>query len=246
MLQVIISVFMIAFCCTAANASTIEIVSGPAALEGELFTPLKSHITIHNTTMISSTFQFIATPISLAEGHEIQVCVGGVDGTCYAPKTTTFTSNASRIAGDETINGDANYLALITTKGDPLEGTESSKPGVSKVNVKFVFDNNPADAASFDVTFTLDSVASVEVWKDVNAVYPNPAKDIINVNLNEAISSAAEVSFFNENGEKVATKQLSAGTSSFSLDVNSLANGSYYFTITSAQTSKLGGKFVIE
>ena len=241
-LQILMGLFMFVFASMASMAASIEIVECETTVEGKLFEKLKSHATITNVGIETINVQVVATP-TLAEGHEIQVCT---KEACNAPTNKTFTSSVFTMLPGETIGGDSTYLALITDDDADFDGVADGKAGVSKVNMAYVNAENDRDKVSYDVTFTVTAESSVEVWKNVSGVYPNPAKDVVTITLKSALTGNSTIEIYNEVGEMVVSKNVSSGENRFSVDVQPLQNGTYYFTISTDNSAKLNGKFVVE
>ncbi|WP_309641921.1 T9SS-dependent choice-of-anchor J family protein [Flavobacterium sp.] len=73
-------------------------------------------------------------------------------------------------------------------------------------------------------------------------LYPNPAKNIVTVNVNDAITIQS-ITIYNPLGQMVKTIPLSALSSSITVDVSQLKAGTYFMEITSNQ-GKTTKKFV--
>ena len=88
----------------------------------------------------------------------------------------------------------------------------------------FTSPNNSNNFASRTSTFN-----NVEL-----SIYPNPASDFIDINMNLEQESAVEVAVFNSLGQQVLANdfgQMEVGQNNFDLNVNKLQNGIYFLRI---------------
>lgn len=107
-------------------------------------------------------------------------------------------------------------------------------PGTYNGIVKFVSNDPVNPQVDLPVTFTVAGVGIDETSKLGVSIYPNPAKDVINVTANSAIKNVVITDF---SGKTVYTG--AAG----SIDVSSFANGVYFIqTVTEKGTANT--KFV--
>ncbi|MDR1793491.1 MAG: T9SS type A sorting domain-containing protein [Bacteroidales bacterium] len=92
-----------------------------------------------------------------------------------------------------------------------------------------------ADVSTTEACYTVsfsNPLAVEEMALTSMSVYPNPANDILTIELAEN----ANVSVFNVTGQQVLTNALSAGTNR--LDVSTLAEGLYFMKIQSGSAIK--------
>lgn len=78
-------------------------------------------------------------------------------------------------------------------------------------------------------------------------LFPNPAKNILNIKINSANSNIASLSVVDVSGKAVLNKNISSikGETIMQLDVSHLSSGTYFIKIFSADgTAKLAGKFI--
>jgi hypothetical protein len=129
---------------------------------------------------------------------------------------------------------------------------EYIEPGTEKTNYNFQFDmTEPTDdnaRVSFELGldtpgFYLDNVVLVEGdYTDVeknevfnSRVYPNPAKDILNISFKQ--SSKGNVQIYNTLGTLV--KQIKVNGTSSSIDISTLQNGIYFVRTHSGEIHKI-------
>jgi arylsulfate sulfotransferase len=85
-----------------------------------------------------------------------------------------------------------------------------------------------------------------ELTESMNlAVYPNPTKDILNVQLSSKISENCHYVIYNHIGSAVLRGTIKSGQSASALDVSGLVAGSYYIRINS-HSGFQAAQFVIE
>ncbi len=118
---------------------------------------------------------------------------------------------------------DYNTLFEIANQ-TPYEGGD----GVYTARIMINF--NPDD---YGVAFRLQPEKANNVDKDAIKLYPNPAQDILNIEFEnpkgEEINGVLKV--FNLSGQLIFEKQLNTNNVFYLLDINSLTNGAYIFSI---------------
>lgn len=64
-------------------------------------------------------------------------------------------------------------------------------------------------------------------------VYPNPAQDVLNVEINASQASETNIAVYNITGQKVMeeNRTISAGINSPSLNISNLNSGIYFVTV---------------
>ncbi len=101
-----------------------------------------------------------------------------------------------------------------------------------------------------DNQFTIPVVASVqEIGNGIGSfnTYPNPANDVVNVNIDLTNSASVTLSLVNELGQVVLTnnRMLNSGKNSVQLNTSNIAPGVYFLNITS-NNSRATSKIVIQ
>lgn len=107
--------------------------------------------------------------------------------------------------------------------------------------------SNPGAPTSYTVTLTIDngcgepSIATFEVTPSVGindvvtgsfAVYPNPANDLVNIQLTQSFGEQGSVEFVDISGRTVKTATINASSDLAQFDVAELASGTYLIKIT--------------
>lgn len=112
---------------------------------------------------------------------------------------------------------------------------------------RFVWFNasNTNDSAYIDITFNVTPLSVNETSKEIGlSIYPNPAKEIINMNIeNVNFSTNVSVEIYDMIGTKVLSQNVSGSIQRF--DASDLANGSYLVTLISDKKSILTKKIII-
>ena len=75
------------------------------------------------------------------------------------------------------------------------------------------------------------------------SIYPNPADDIINVRLSDAVSEKIEIALVNQMGQQL-TQLTKTGNHRFSADIGGLAPGVYFIRIKSSSGKSAVSKFI--
>jgi hypothetical protein len=165
-------------------------------------------------------------------------CFGSL---CYTPNVFTSTKTQSL-----TPNQDASGV------GNPISVhyDEASSAGMSIIRYRIFEISNPSsDLMEFTVNYNNATAVknNGSLLANVSEVYPSPSntKAFVNVNAIAAHNNAG-VTITNSLGSVVSVKttDLLSGKNTISLDVDNLASGIYFTTIT-AGNSKIVKKFII-
>ncbi len=92
--------------------------------------------------------------------------------------------------------------------------------------------------------FLAVGIDNTEFQKEVK-VFPNPAKDMLTVQLPEAFKQAELLTIYNTLGEIVMQKDISSSGCSFALDVSNLNTGLYFLNINS-RTNNISTKLIVK
>jgi hypothetical protein len=94
---------------------------------------------------------------------------------------------------------------------------------------------------------SFSDIAKIEK-KGINsefAIYPNPAKDKINIYSNAGFTQGSQVQLYHKNGVLLETRNIQSANAQ-SMDVSNLSNGVYFLRIVDAKGNTLHTKSVIK
>ncbi|MFN3951703.1 MAG: T9SS type A sorting domain-containing protein [Thermaurantimonas sp.] len=112
------------------------------------------------------------------------------------------------------------------------------KDGVARsgqIMYTFFVDESPSDSVSIIVTFEVTQTFSVSKLEGLNrivSVYPNPASEFIDFNVELNLSERARVSFTDITGRIVKVVPLSSGDQKHRIVISDLNPGIYLYTLT--------------
>ncbi len=118
-----------------------------------------------------------------------------------------------------------------------------------KKNTKYTFDMGPATNQwgnnRFELIMNLDKT-NVEEFSLLNKthmlVYPNPASDVLNININNANFKNSEIAVYNISGIEVIKTNMASNNSQ--LNIESLSNGVYFVKVSNQNGFNKTVKFV--
>lgn len=134
--------------------------------------------------------------------------------------SSAITGGPLSVAGSAAMTNPAE-IDFIVTSGSSTAG------GNNAAAATMVFDNYSAIASSTD---TLLSTEKVELVSNSIAIFPNPAKDVLNVNASNSAINAVQI--VDLNGRQVISKSFN-NVSDAQINVNELATGMYLINISS-------------
>ena len=199
--------------------------AGPAAL-----TPNNIFISpvIDLTTSTNSMLNFDVTAIDqgwLAENYAVYVVTD-----LAAITTGTFPTAVQ----EETISETG-----VLTKNINISAIADGQSSIYVVLRHFnCTDNFGVGFTNFSVSGDLASVEN-EGSLEVLSAYPNPTTDVLNITLNENVST---VSILSLDGKVISTENVNANTAS--LNVSNLSTGIYFYEVITTEGNRLRNKFV--
>ena len=117
-------------------------------------------------------------------------------------------------------------------------------PNFTQINlqgINFLHDNYGGDAYIDNIKINDADMAVSSVNKGRVAVYPNPVKDQLTVNLPNG-EKASQIHIYNMVGQNILTKNLSSS----SLNLQELKAGTYTITVTTTKGTSYSSKFIKE
>lgn len=91
----------------------------------------------------------------------------------------------------------------------------------------------PTNKLSSSVDMLLPTSKEIANFNDVNVIFPNPARDIVNVTVNSKTSETILIKIYNLFGEEIRKVKTSSQTTS--INVADLPNGVYFIKVHSGQ-----------
>ncbi len=169
---------------------------------------------IQNNSSVERTIKWVRYADVEPEGWYTTVCD---DNNCYAPGTSSMTVK---------IAANAQGLLKLNVFANDVVGTGSYHLNAYDIS----------DSANANVKLTVDVVTNPTGISDVNtevvSIYPNPAKDVLYMNL-DASKKINSIDIHNVVGQKIKTVNLQDGVKSVAIPVSDLKKGIYFVRIFS-------------
>ena len=209
---------------TIAQTVTVTEVGGSTDITGTTIT-LSGGESIHETYDVNNVsggdldLGIERYKMSEISGSTDYVCWGlnELSGTCY-PSSAVAPNNPWTTPDTPTItDGSAAWLSIYYN----ANGT----PGTSTYRY-YIVDDSGTRLDSFDVNYT--STVSIEEQQIDVSVYPNPAADVVNIEVN-GNDNNVQVAIYNVLGEAVLTENLGNGVNT--LNTSNLVGGVYFYSI---------------
>ncbi len=167
--------------------------------------------------------------------EKMQVNIYSADGK---PFGYTYTDANGEYKFDNILYG--TYKVIVEIPGKPCQEfiatVSATNPGVNNGN----FEVN-----SKDITLKISTgIALTDVIAGGIAMFPNPAKDKINISYTAINSGAAQIQITDITGKRMIslTEQVILGSNTLAMDINDLPNGVYIVNVTignSTYTNKM-------
>ena len=224
------------------NAQSLQIIDGEAdsLVVGNAYTTadVVSHINIENvgTNTIDVLVKRIDKNInSLTDSNAIcwQICFQ--TNISVSPPGYAITLQP----GQKTTEVDFVGHVYPDMDGTPMTG-----------DITYVFFdmNNPSDSVAFTVTYEVTTTFDIpEIsQKERLSVFPNPARD--NLNLEYDLTGVEDASFelVNLVGNVVYQKNLPSEKGTLELDLSKLKRGVYFYVLRNSQESMISRKLVVQ
>ena len=140
---------------------------------------------------------------------------------------------AGTVASTQPLNVPVVVNAHLTLAGSPI------KQGVTYSSYKYIIDASGTGVCAVNINQINRNLSAVQV-------VPNPAQELIYVNMVANQSEDVTVSITNAIGQTIANKQtlLNKGSNFIPFDLSSYTSGMYMYTIRNKQNAVVSGKFV--
>ena len=218
---------------------------------------------------IEAVFPTICTPTAKRSVYSSARSNYGTNDTTFLKQFTNyamaeFSVDTTEICKDDTVNF-INYSINANTYSWYFQGGTPNTSNQKNPSVVF------SDTGSFDITLTVTNnngsaneskpayITVIDCSQDTTGIgfisnqdiqlfiYPNPSKNILNVEFNASTSEQLSINFFNIVGEKVlAQKEVSkAGANHFSVSTTNLTPGIYFLQLHTP-TKRIIEKIAVE
>ena len=88
-------------------------------------------------------------------------------------------------------------------------------------------------------------LANAQITEDVITLYPNPAYDIVTIDLNGTVTDAIEFKLYNTLNKEVLYKTTNSSNGKPQINISSLADGIYYYTVRINGVKTFKGKISV-
>ncbi len=139
----------------------------------------------------------------------------------------------------------SNRIAVLKQQPDGkiiVGGKFTSFNGLSATNITRIYGNAGVQAKSSVLEYQSEPEIDINPYNSSVLVYPNPSKDIFNVDLTEEIELFNSISIYNVLGENVFSTTLRPKENN-QINLSDIANG-YYFAKLENQTSTVTLKLI--
>ncbi len=134
------------------------------------------------------------------------------------------------------INNDYPAITIVENtkleKRNPYYHTIDDK--IENMNLPYFYDNVRLSIVSLaSVAEVYSSVSSVKIDEDfkINLIYPNPASDYIEINIDCNSNVTEKISVLNAYGENVISTNINPFSQNFKINIENLASGVYYLVL---------------
>lgn len=217
-------------------------ISGPLKLVNQNDTVLGTiemdeliaYAQIQNTTSEPVSFNIRMSFLEITSGHAAALCWE----TCFEASDMTFTSPDTYTLDADSISAFAKFTGHLypykLLSLDPLKYSDPA-PGTTIVRYSYMpVGSTPDDYLYYDVVFVVTDPTNVveeEVNFNINTAYPNPANDLLYLDLGNGFENPASINIYDINGNSLVKQQINSGSTKEVVSVSALPVGSYYLNI---------------
>ena len=179
--------------------------------------------------------------IAITEGAGNNFCFGG----CFPDETSSTEVTIEPISSMDPNNPYYPYEFSAHFKPyDPM--TWEMLPIGAELTVKYTFTERGGEPMTFEFYFKYDPVSVEENNNFVfSNVYPNPAIDVVNFDLDMQNVASASVAIYNMMGQEVIRQNVNVGESRLSINVSDLTDGVYFYSLIVNNKTVKTNKLVI-
>lgn len=187
---------------------------------------------VGNTTQSYNAIRYDVKLNSVQSTSTEAVAYFCIAGVCYGPNVTV-SQTALTLNPGESASGLQGQFQMLVADLD-----EASSIGFSHVKYTFINVNNSSDSVQISIKYNSSlEVGIKESNKDVQNItlFPNPAKEQLNLKVVSSASSAGMLRVYNTLGDLLFTNNVSieAGETVIPVKINSLHSGVYFVQLIS-------------
>jgi len=159
-------------------------------------------------------------------------------GICYYPDV----SESTMVITIETGSIDSlNFTGHVYPDKDGI-------PNSGNITYVFFNANKPSDSVIMTVNYQVDILSSVldELGAKGVQLFPNPAKDFINLEFSENLTSQTNFKLFNTKGKLVFQERLTGLNKTRVIHLSNLKSGIYFYAITEDKRNIKTGRLIIQ
>lgn len=123
-----------------------------------------------------------------------------------------------------------NFVSYKWSTGETVRVIKVRKAGLYEVIVSDANNCSGSDDKSIKTKFCIDYINKISL-SDILKVYPNPAKNIVNIEIKDA-PPQSYLSVFDINSKQVFNKKITEGISNFSIDISLWSKGLYFVKLS--------------
>jgi len=207
-------------------------------------------IVIGDATQSSAIYAY--TSIKNNTQHPIDVKVKRIDGN-YTP-LTDFNAICWGICHSPEISVSTMSITIDAEGVDSLNFTghvfpdKDGIPASGDITYVFFDENNTSDSVAMTVHYQVVLTSSISEEKDNSFVslYPNPARNIINLDFSDSFFRPLIFNLYSNIGELVFQEKISRLNKTNAINLSSLPRGIYMYSVIEETRIRRSGKLILQ
>jgi len=147
------------------------------------------------------------------------------------------TVNWTLISGQYTAEGNERFLTIGNFLPDSLTNA-------NVLNSSGIYQNQSYYYIEDVSVRVADPVNTQDLQKSEIKIYPNPADDFLNLQINDSDIRISHLTIYDINGKKIIFKDKLPFSNGHKIDISNLIKGIYFYHITSTDGRLIDGKFL--
>ena len=159
--------------------------------------------------------------------------------------------NLSNPSGNNNISGNANFVFATANTSQANFHIQSPSPAINSgsiINAPILDkDGNTRLLNNFiDIgCYEFQNFFSSSIFdKNINIIYPNPAQNLLLIDINHYQTEALDFEFYNALGQTIKSYKIESNTKTYKFDISSLENGLYFIKRINDNNEISIGKFI--